>query len=123
MTTGLVGSLRSILDKSLGALQHRLELLGLELREEKSRFVELLLLTLGAFFLALMALGTFTVLVVFLCSAQYRLYAAGAFFVLYLGGACWSFRTLRTRLNRYPLAFSTTAQELEKDREWIHSFK
>ena len=40
---GLFGSLRRLLDTSLSAVQNRVELFALELREEKCRLIEILI--------------------------------------------------------------------------------
>jgi len=52
---GLLTSVRKVFDQGLAAVESRVELFGLELREEKWRFLETVVLVLGTFFLAMMA--------------------------------------------------------------------
>jgi uncharacterized membrane protein YqjE len=54
--SGFLASARKAFADGLEAVQNRVELFGVELREEKWRFVETVVLVLAAFFLAMMAI-------------------------------------------------------------------
>src|SRR5207244_3802907 len=71
-SAGLFGSLRRFVDTGLGAARNRLELLSIEVREEKSRLIELLIWASAAIFLGMMALTfiTFTIVIMFWESAR-----------------------------------------------------
>ena len=51
-SNGLFASARRLLDGGLATVENRLELFSVELKEEKLRLLELLLLTAGAVFFA-----------------------------------------------------------------------
>jgi uncharacterized membrane protein YqjE len=118
-SSGLLGSLRRLLDRGLGLAQNRLELLSLELQEEKHRLVELLVLTFTVVALGLMALIliSFTIVVLFWESG--RLAVLIVMTLLYIAATVWLFYKLRVqmRTGRQPLRDSL--EELKKDRECL----
>ena len=111
--TGLVTSLRRVVQLIGRTLQNRVELLVVEFQEERYRLVELMLLLAGALMLGLMALILFSAVIVFAFPPEYRLYIAVGLGVLYLGaGAALGFRAKRL-LREQP--FSETVQQFKKD--------
>jgi uncharacterized membrane protein YqjE len=120
---GLFQSLRKILDTGAGALQTRVELFAVELKEEKQNLLSLIIWISAALFLAMMAVIVITITVILLFEGERRLYAAGGFCVLYLLGAVTAFLKVRSRLRETSLPFSDTIEEMRKDREWLESVK
>jgi len=118
-TPGLFDSLRRLLDQALGAFQNRVELLAVELKEEKTNVVQLFIYVALALFFAMMTVIVLTATVILLFSAEHRIYAAGGFSVIYLIGAIWSFVALKSRLKQTGVPFSESLNELKKDREWL----
>ena len=118
---GWVAGLRHWADALLGVVQTRVELFALEFREERTRGIHLLLHISLAFFLGMMAVLALTVTVVLLAPEHLRVYAAGAFGILYLTGALWAFFSLRARLGRDDHAFPETIREFKKDRDWLQA--
>lgn len=118
-TTGLLASLRRFGDTGLSALQNRIELFAIELREEKARFLELVFWVSATLFLAMLAVLVFTAAVVFVCPDAARPWVAAAFVVLYGGGAVTGAVQLRAKLTRRAPAFADTVAQLQKDREWL----
>jgi len=116
---GLVDSFRRLVDQALGAFYNRVELLAVEFREEKVNVVELFIYVAAALFFAMMTVIVFTATVILLFKPEWRVYAAGGFCVIYLGGAIWSFTALKTRLKETTRPFSESINELKKDREWL----
>jgi uncharacterized membrane protein YqjE len=117
--TGLFGSARNLIDTGLAAVQNRAELLSLEFKEEKDQILEMgLWLTLALFF-GIMTVLVLTATVILLFPEEYRVYAAGAFCVVYLAGTIWAILGLRRRLQNRALPFAATVEELKKDREWL----
>lgn len=118
-TTGLIASLRRFADTGFAAVQNRIELFSIELREEKARFLELVFWASATLFLAMLAVLVFTAATVFVCPDSARPWVAGAFAVLYGGGAAVGAARLRAKLASAAPAFADTVAQLQKDREWI----
>jgi len=118
---GLFASLKALGDSLIAAVQTRLEILSVELQEEKWRLVELLVLTAAAIFFSVVAVVVVTITVVMLVGEEARPYVLLAFSVLYIMAAVLSFRGIRDRLKNRPLPFSGTIAELKKDRECLKS--
>jgi len=116
---GLLDSGRRFLDDALGAFYNRLELLVVELGEEKTKLVEALICVAAALFFAMMTVLVLTATVILLFREEWRVYAAGGFCVVYLAGAIWSYLVLKNRLKQSGVPFAETINELKKDREWL----
>jgi uncharacterized membrane protein YqjE len=111
------GPLRRLIGSAIGLLQTRLELVGIELAEEKERLMGVLFLGLAAMMLATMALISLTVLVAIAFWDTYRWQSLAAITVLYaVAGAVCALKA-RTGLRDAPTMFDATLTELEKDRE------
>ena len=120
---GLFGSLRRLLDTGLSAVQNRVELFAVELREEKCRLIEILIWASAAIFLGMMALTfiTFTIVIFFWEDARIAaLVGVSLFYVATASGAFWG---LRSRLTKGPMPFAGSVAEIKKDKEWVHSPK
>jgi uncharacterized membrane protein YqjE len=115
-----LGRLRRLGGKIAAALQNRIELLGLELREEKLRLLEVALLGAVGFFFAHLGFLFLTLALAVLLREQavWILAVAGA---VYAALAAWCGLAVRRRLRNWPPAFSGTVAELKKDREWLSS--
>lgn len=116
---GLAGSARRLADNALAAVQTRLELFALELREEKTSAIELLIWVCTALFFGMMAFIVLTAAIILLFNDKWRLAAAGAFFLLYVAGAIWAYLRLKARLKNQNTPFNDTINEFKKDREWL----
>lgn len=112
--------LRKTFATGIGALKNRGELFMVELQEEKSRLISLIILGVGALFLAMMTLLLITGAIIFLVPEDYRLYAVGAFAALYLAGTIWAVLSLKALLKRIP--FGDTMAEFKKDSELMEAF-
>ncbi len=118
---GITTLLRRLAHTGLGAVQNRLELLGVEWQEERARMTELLFWTVGLLFLAMMGMLLLTATIIFLFPADYRIYVVAGFAALYLVGAVVVWFGLRSLLRREP--FTASIEETRKDRAWLDSFK
>ena len=112
--------LRKTLATGVGALQNRGELFVLELQEEKSRVIQLVIRGVVGLFLAIMTMLLITGAVIFVVPEKYRLYAVGGFAVLYLAGTIWAFVSVKQLLKRMP--FGDTLAEFKKDSEIMEGF-
>jgi uncharacterized membrane protein YqjE len=115
-SAGLLDSLRRLVDTGLGLAQGRLELLSVELQQEKHRFVELLVWTFLAVALGLVAVivVSFTIVVLFWESARVPvLVVLGA---LYIAATIWAISRLRRLLRSGRRPLHDTIEEFKKDR-------
>jgi uncharacterized membrane protein YqjE len=115
---GLFSSLRRLADLSLGYLANRAELFSIELQEEKSFLIEVLLWAVVLLFFGMLAVLLLTATIIFLFAPDVRIYVAGGFSFLYFWGAVWAFFRLKSRL-KCPMPFSQSIEEVKKDRQWL----
>ncbi len=114
-TPGFFTSLGRLLKTVLAVAHNRLELLLVELQEERWRFFDALLLAGVVLLLATMTLLVATVTIVTLCLRADRLDLLVLLMLVYLAGTIFSFWRLRVQLKKWaPL--SATLAELRKDK-------
>lgn len=116
---GLGGSLRRFADSVLDLLQTRVEILSLELAEERAALMRLLLVVLAIVACLQLAIVVGLLFVLLVVSQEHRVavlgIAAAALLLAAVGGALW----IRSWLRARPPMFRTTVAELRKDRDWI----
>jgi uncharacterized membrane protein YqjE len=114
---GLFGSLRRLLDTTIGIVGTRLELLSTEVAEERLNLARMVVVALGALFCLQVGVILAVLFAVLVVGTGDRLTAIGiaALVLLLVGlvGLLWLWRWLKTR----PPVFATTLAELRKDRE------
>ncbi len=120
---GLLASLKNLGGSFLQAVQTRLEILSVELQEEKWRLVQLLLLAGAAVFLSVIAVITVTITIAILAGPEWRPYVLCGFSLLYVGATVFTARALQRCLRERPPPFASTLETLKKDREWLISRK
>jgi uncharacterized membrane protein YqjE len=114
---GIGASLRGLATGTFALLAGHVELIGVELQEERQRVVELAVLGACALVLFGMALLLATLVIVIWLWDSYRLESAIALTILYGAlGACAVY-LMRRKLASHPNPFAATVAELEKDRE------
>jgi uncharacterized membrane protein YqjE len=118
---GLTTLFRKTLTTGVDALHNRGELFMVELQEEKSRLIQLVIRGIGALFLAIMTALLATGAVVFLVPEEKRLLAVGIFAVLYLLGTVWALLSIKSMLKRIP--FGETMAQFKKDRALMEAFE
>jgi uncharacterized membrane protein YqjE len=106
--------LRRIGGLLIDTLLNRVQLLGIELREEQVRALEIVVLGALAFFFAQLGLLLLTLALAFL-------FREHAIWAVALGGACCIL--IRRRIHNRPPFFAGTVEELKKDREWLNSLR
>jgi uncharacterized membrane protein YqjE len=99
----------------LSVLADRVELLGLELREAKLRFLSALVLSCLAILFGLLALVTLVMLALELTPAEARVYVLAGIVLAALVLAGAAALAVRRGLGK-PLPFAQTLAELEKDK-------
>ncbi len=112
---GIFASLRRLLKTILAIVQNRLELLLVELQEERWRLFDTLLLAGIVLILMLMTLMVPTVTIVVLCVKADRLGLLVVLMLLYLAATIVAFWRLRVRVKNWA-PFSATLSEFKKDK-------
>ncbi len=112
---GIFASLRRLLRTIFAIAHNRLELLLVELQEERWRLFSTLLLAGIVLILLLMTLLVPTVTIMVLCVKADRLDLLGLLMLLYLAATIFAFWRLRARLKNW-VPFSATLAELKKDK-------
>jgi uncharacterized membrane protein YqjE len=114
--TGLFASVKTLFGTLLGMAQTRLELLVNELEEERIRFIRLLLYSL--FMMLFFGLGAalLTLLVIAVFWDTHRLLAISLVTITYLGIALWLAIRVVSETRHRPKMFSSTLDELAKDK-------
>ena len=117
--SGLLGAVRALGDGLLGSLEKRLQLIALELHEEKLNFVRLLL-WLGAILVTgLLGLAFASLALLQFCGPDSRLTVLLVLAGVYLGGSFALVLAFRRFLLRQPAPFAASLDELGKDRACI----
>ena len=120
-TDGIVRSGRRMIAILVGMVRTRLNLLAVELMEEKSRVWSMLILTGLALILASMVLLTFSLLVVVAFWEENRLLAIGALLAFYIVATAVVLLVLRQKAKAGSPLFASTLRELSKDAEALES--
>jgi uncharacterized membrane protein YqjE len=113
----LGSSLRNLAAGALGLFAAHVELLGVEIQEEKGRVAELAVLGACVLVLFGMALLLVSLLIVAALWDSYRLSAISGLAVAYVALGAYAIAGIRRKLAAHPNPFSATAAELDKDRE------
>jgi uncharacterized membrane protein YqjE len=111
------GPLRRIVSSAFAIFETRLELLGIELQEEKERLIGVLFLGLAAMMLTMMALITLTVLIAIFFWDTYRWQSLAGITLAYVLVAVFCGLRARSGLRDAPNMFDETLSEFRKDRD------
>ncbi|WP_298050582.1 phage holin family protein [uncultured Paenalcaligenes sp.] len=116
-----VGDLSSI---AISIVRTRLELFALEAGEQKASLLKLLALLFGALLFSTLALLVFSLLIaLFFWPTEYRYWAIGVLIVIYAGLGAIMFLSIVNRLNKGPIPFSATIEELGRDIEMLERLR
>jgi uncharacterized membrane protein YqjE len=118
---GLFSSVRRVADTCVSSVHNRVELLAVELQEEKIRLVRLLLWTGAALFAAFLAITVITIAVVFLVPDDKQPIALIGFGVVYALVAVVIAVKLRGEIRNAPPPLADTLSELKKDLQSLRS--
>jgi uncharacterized membrane protein YqjE len=119
--SGILGSVRVLADNLLSSVQDRLELVSVELQEEKQRLIQVFIWVSAAIFTAMMAIAFASFTVVFLFWESARVAALVGVTLIYTAGAVAIVLTFRRVLARQPRPFAASLQELKNDRACIQT--
>lgn len=118
-SSGLLGSLRTFLEGLIGSAHDRLELLAVELHEEKHRLIQIFIWISAIVFLALLAMVFVSLVLVVLFWETARVAVVCSLAGGYVVALIVTLLGFRAYLKRQPKPFAATLSELKKDRECI----
>jgi uncharacterized membrane protein YqjE len=116
---GLLDSIRHFGSGLLASVHDRVELVSLELQEEKFRLIQTFVWISAALFASMMALTFASLTLVYLFWESARLAVLGGLTLVYAGAAVAIIVAFRRFLARQPRPFAATIEELKQDRECI----
>lgn len=109
---------------ALSIVRTRLELFALEAGEQKAHLLKLLAMLFGALLFSTLALLVFSLLIALIFwPTEYRYWAIGLLIVLYAGVGAILFISIANKLNKGPLPFSATLEELGRDIQMLDSLR
>ncbi len=116
-----MGTLRSLGDSLLAGAQERLELLAIELQEEKLRLIRTFIWVGAALFTGMMALTFASLVLVYCFWDSARLGVLGGLAVFYTVALIVIILAFRRFTARQPLPFAATREEMAEDRACIRT--
>ena len=119
--SGLLGSLRGLADGLIGSAHDRLELLAVELHEEKHRLVQIFIWISAIVFLAMLAMVFASMALVVLFWETARVAVVCSLAGLYITALVATAVGFKRYLKRQPKPFAATLSELREDRECIRA--
>jgi uncharacterized membrane protein YqjE len=120
-SSGLLGSLRGLADGLLGSAHDRLELVAIELHEEKYRLIQIVIWISAIVLLALLTLVFVSFALVVVLWETARVAAVCSLAGVYLAALVGLIFAFRRFLDKQPKPFAGTLAELRNDRECIHA--
>ena len=117
--SGLLGSLRGLVDGLIGSAHDRLELLAVELHEEKHRLIQIFIWISGIVFLAMLAMVFVSLAIVVLFWETARIAVVCSLAGVYIAALVAVVIGFKRYLKRQPKPFAATLSELREDRECI----
>jgi uncharacterized membrane protein YqjE len=117
----VLSSLRSLGDGLLASVQDRLELISIELQEEKLRLIQTFIWISAAVFSGLLAIVFASLTLVYLFWDSARLAVLGGLALFYAATLVAVVVAFRRYLARQPNPFAATLEEIGEDRACIRS--
>ena len=119
--SGLMGSVKRLTGSLIAILSTRLELLANELKEERLRLTQMLLLALIALFCLGTGLMLLNAFIVVLLWDDHRLLALGLLSLVYLVAGAAVAMVVRVKAQAGSKLFASSLAELDKDRQALRS--
>jgi uncharacterized membrane protein YqjE len=118
---GILHSVRALADSVLATVADRVELVAVEVQEEKFRLIQGFIWISAAVFTGVMAITFASITLVYLLWDSARLAALGGLTLLYTGAMVAIVVAARRHLARQPRPFAATLQEIKADRACIRT--
>ena len=119
--TGILQSLRNLAATLVALLQNRLELLVTDLEEERIRLLQLLFWAAGALFFFALGVLMITMLIVLLLWDSHRIVGVAVLAAVFLAIGVGLAIGVRNRMHVRPRLFSSSLDELAKDKDRLTS--
>ena len=116
-----LSALSGLGENLIGTLHDRVELLALDLHEEKLRLIRIFIWTSAIVFTGMLAILFASITVVYLFWDSARLAALGGFALLYVGAFAAALIGLRRHLAAQTMPFAASLRELNTDRTCFRS--
>lgn len=116
---GFLDALKGLGEGLLGTVHDRLQLLSLEIHEEKFRLVQTFIWICAAVFTGMLAVTFASLVLVYLFWDTARLTVLGGLALFYFTALGVIVVAFRRRLARQPRPFDATLRELQEDRSCI----
>lgn len=120
-SAGLFEAFRRLGETLIGTLHDRIELLSIELEEEKRRLIRLFVAVGAALFAGLMAVTFAGITLVYFVPEPARPWALLGLTLAYAGAAVALVVAVRRALARQPRPFAGTLRELKEDRACLRT--
>lgn len=117
--SGITGSIKHLLESISEFLTTKLDLIGVEVQEEKRRVLELLVLAAAVLLFGVLSLTVLTFTIVVLLWDTHRIAALMSLSLTYLSICAILAARLKRKTCLTTKIFDTTVEELKKDREWV----
>ena len=120
-SSSLIGSLRSFFDSVIGSLHDRIELLSVEIQEEKHRLIQLLIWVGAIMFLSFLVVvfGSLILVAIFWDTARVAVVSGLA--IAYLVSLIVVVVAFRRFMGRQQRPFAATLAELREDRACLRT--
>jgi uncharacterized membrane protein YqjE len=115
-SAGILQSIRTFADSLLATLEDRIQLVSVELQEEKLRLIKTFIWITAAIFTAVLAILFASITLVYLLWESARLGALIGLTVLYTAAAVSIIIAFRSYIARQPKPFEATLEEIKADR-------
>ena len=115
--SGLLSAVRRLADTAAGVVQTRLELLSVELEEERARIGQLLVLVAAAGFFLALGVTILSFFVILLAGESHRLLVTGLLAAAFIGVGVVFVLKARAAARERSRLFSASLAELRKDRD------
>ena len=119
--TGILQSLRNLAATLVALLQNRLELLVTDLEEERVRLLQLLFWAAGALFFFALGVLMITMLIVLLLWDSHRIVGVAVLAAVFIAIGVGLAIGVRNRMHVRPRLFSSSLDELAKDKDRLTS--
>lgn len=116
---GLFDSLKGLATSLIAIVHTRIDLLALDLEEERERLLSVLVMMLVALFCLGMGVLLLTILVAAAFWDSHRFLALGGLTGIFLAGGAAAFGVARYKLKTKPKLFAASLAELSKDRQQL----
>jgi uncharacterized membrane protein YqjE len=118
---GFLDSFRALGESLVVSLHDRIELVAVELQEEKFRLIQIFFWISAVVFTAMMTIVFASLTLVYLFWDSARLTALGGLTIVYAGVSITVIVLFRRYLSRQPQPFAATTGELTRDRACLQS--